>query len=572
MLIRYLLLLLPTLLLAFTLPSANELYPRDYFISPVNGILRLSGTFGELRPDHFHSGIDVKGGLGVPILAAGDGEVYCIKINPGGYGNVLYLRHPNGFTTVYAHLSGFTPELARYIEDKQHAAQLFQVELYPEPNRFPVKKGQMIAKMGNTGHSFGAHLHFEIRETATDKSINPLLFGLPVVDNTPPRVHEIKLYQYADNQQLAETKRVTLVSKTGYYGVAGDTLKIKTKNLGLAIKAYDHMDGTSNWNGIYTLDMLVDERPVYHFAVEKLDFTQTRYINAHIDYEERLSRSAYFHRCFLLPGNKLAMYNQVQENGKITLAEQQVRKVNIIAKDVAGNTTRAQFWVKLDTARLQAAARQYNYHLPYHQASVVQNADVRIHFQEGTFYEDCYLQYAVVPERSANVFSKVHLLHHNRVPVHQFYSMALKPINLPDSLRPKAFVAYCNSNGKIVNYGGKWQPDGSLKTELRTLGEFCIKIDTIPPTITPERFTPVLSKASTLSFRIRDNFEHAGNMPGLSYRAEIDGQWVLMDYDEKYDRITYRFTPRVSAGQHVFRLAVWDGLGNRRIWEKNFTR
>ncbi len=177
-----------------------------------------------------------------------------------------------------------------------------------------------------------------------------------------------------------------------------------------------------------------------------------------------------------------------------------------------------------------------------------------------------------MPERSANVFSKVHILHNTRIPVHSFYSMALKPVKLPDSLRHKAFVAYCNSNGRVTNYGGKWQPDGSLKADVRTLGEFCIKIDTVPPTITAERFTPVLSKVSAISFRINDNFGNAGSMAGLTYRAEIDGQWVLMDYDEKYDRITYRFTPRVTSGAHIFHLEVSDGMGNKRVWEKNFTR
>ncbi len=572
MLIRLLSLFLPLLLLAFVVPSTEGIYPKDFFAAPVSGPLRLSGTFGELRPDHFHSGIDIKGGLGVSIYAAGDGEVYCIKMNPGGYGSVMYLRHPNGYTTLYAHLSGFSPELAKYIEEKQYAAQQFNVELYPEAGRFPVKKGQLIAKMGNTGHSFGPHLHFEIRETATDRSINPLLFGLQVLDNTPPRVHELKIYQIAENNQLAETRRVPLLLKNTQYGVTGDTLKVKTKQVGLAIKAYDHMDGVNNWNGIYTLDLLVDDKPVYHFAVEKLDFSETRYINAHVDYEERVSRNSYFHRCFLLPGNGLSMYNQVLENGKINIAEKQTRKVNIVIKDVAGNTARTQFWVKLDTALVKASPRQYNYLLPYNQPSIIQTSDVRISFPEKIFYEDCYLQYSVVPERSANVFSKVHILNNTRIPVHSFYSMALKPIKLPDSLKHKAFVAYCNSNGRVTNYGGKWQPDGSLKADVRTLGEFCIKIDTVPPTITPERFTPVLSKVSAISFRINDNFGHAGSTPGLTYRAEIDGQWVLMDYDEKYDRITYRFTPRVAAGAHVFHLEVSDGMGNKRVWEKNFTR
>ncbi len=572
MIFRFFLLLVALASLAFAFPESEVYpYPKDFFWSPVGGTLRLSGTFGELRPDHFHSGVDIKGGFGVPIYAAGDGEVYCIKVSAGGYGNVLYVRHPNGYTTVYAHLQEYVGELGIFLKSKQYAQQMFAVEIYPEPGQFVLKRGQLIGKMGSTGHSFGPHLHFEIRETATDRPINPLLFGLQVTDNIAPKLHEIKLYQLGEGPQIGENRRLPLLLKEGVYRISGDTIRVRSQQIGLALKTYDHMDGTTNWNGIFDLNMKVDGQSHYRFKAEKLDFNQTRYINAHVDYEDRVARNSYYHRCFLLPGNALQMYDEVRNDGKITLNPGEIKQVEFAVRDVAGNTARAKLYLKLDTILVAGTNRTYNYHLPHKQTNQIDNYDLQVTFPKGTFYEDCYMNYAVVKEKSANVFSRVHGLHHQRVPVHHHYHIGIRALKLPDSLKSKAFIAHCGSNGRFTNYGGTWEGD-VLKAQTRTLGEFCIMIDTVPPSIVAERFAADLSKSGSVAFRINDNFNVGGFAPDLKFRAEVDGQWILMEHDGKSDRLTYRFDEHVGPGQHQFRLEVSDALGNKRVWERAFKR
>lgn len=562
--------------LAFIGPDNNR-FPQDFFDEPVpRQPMLLSGTFGELRPDHFHTGIDIKGGIGVPIYAAGIGEVARISVNPDGYGNVLYLNHPNGFTTVYGHLNEFSPEIAAYVRAAQYAQESFVVDLTPPPGKFRVRKGEEIAKMGTTGHSFGPHLHFEIRETINDKPINPLLFGLRVVDNVAPQLYEIKLYTFNDKFGITSGKKTTLKTRTGEYRLAiGDTIKLTEAQVGVALKTYDHMDGSANQNGIYELQMKVDDQDHYRFRTEAVVFKETRFINAHLDYAERVSHGSYYHRCFLLPGNSLSMYEQVVNRGMINLEKGQTKKVSFAVSDVAGNIAKGTFWIKrVDEPTTQVASTPepvYNYVLPYLQNNAIDNVDVQVDFPKGTFYEDCYFLYGASTPSNPAVFSRVHTLHNSRVPVHDFFTLGIRPTRLPDSLKNKAFVAGLGNSGRATNYGGVWK-NGLLVAQTRMLGDYAIMIDTVPPRVVPERFLPDMSKSSGFGFVISDNFGTGGFTPDLQYRAEIDNHWVLMSYDEKRARIAYRFDDIIPPGDHHFKLAVWDAKGNRRIWEKDFKR
>jgi hypothetical protein len=562
--------------LAFIGPDVNP-FPQDFFEEPVpSQPMRLSGTFGELRPDHFHTGIDIKGGIGVPIYAAGIGDVARIRVDPDGYGNVLYLNHPNGFTTVYGHLNEFVPEIAAYVRAAQYAQESFVVDLTPPPGKFRVSKGEEIAKMGTTGHSFGPHLHFEIRETINDKPINPLLFGLRVTDRTAPQLYELKLYGLNDKFGATSSKKTTLKLRNGEYRLAvGDTLKFNDAHIGIALKTYDHMDGSSNMNGIYEIQMKVDDRDHYRFRTEAVDFKETRYINAHLDYAERVSHGSYYHRCFLLPGNSLSMYEQVVNRGMINIEPGQTKKINFAVRDVAGNVANGVFWVKhtieLQTPVATAAEPFYNYVLPFSQNNAIDNVDVQANFPKGTFYEDCYFWYLASTPSNPAVYSRVHKMHNSKVPVHDYFNLGIRPTRSLEAWKDKAFIAGLSSSNHVVNYGGTWK-NGLLTVQTRTLGDYAIMIDTIPPQITPERFLPDMSKSSGFDFVIRDNFGTGGLTPNLQYRAEIDDRWVLMTYDEKRARIAYRFDSGIEPGNHHFKLAVWDSKGNRQLWEKDFKR
>lgn len=558
------------LLFSFTQTDKKD-YPRDYFRSPVDYQILLSGTFGELRPNHFHAGIDIKGAVGKKLYSIADGYVSRIKVSEGGYGNVLYIDHPNGYTSVYAHLQRFDKAIEEYILAAQKNAQTFEIELLPARDQFLLKKGQVIGTMGVSGRSFGPHLHFEIRDTKTEQPINPLFFGFDVKDTRPPKMHEIRVYHMSPEVETLDAKSHFLIKKGSKYGVKGDTLMINAWRVGFGLKAYDHMNGASNWNGIYEVKMFVDEELAFQFDMETFAFNETRYLNAHLDYEEQVSKKSYFNRCFRLPGNQLSIYEYPEAQGIVRLNSKRAKKIRMVARDVVGNEKELIFWAKRKTNMTDPPGRVYNYLLPYNEKNIIETASAKIFFPEGTFYENMYLQYTASFEDSYNVYSAVHQIHDYKTPVHKFYDLAIRPTSIPENLKSKAFIAYCDQKNRIYNCGGTWEDD-MLKTKVRDLGAFYVMTDTKPPSIKPSSFRKNLRGRKTMSFKIRDNYRSARNVDGLSYYATVDGQWILMQFDAKNDLLFHRFEADFPKGEHQLRLVVKDAVGNESVFESEFLR
>lgn len=556
-------------------PTAKK-YPANYFKPPVRHDLLLSGTFGELRPNHFHAGIDIKSSKGMPgddLLAAADGYVSRIVVSSRGYGRSLYISHPNGYTTLYAHMDHFSDEIESWVKQQQYAQQRFEVDLRPEPSRFTVRQGQYIGAMGNSGSSNGAHLHFEIRETATDRPINPLLFGMPVRDNVSPRMHSLKLYFLDDKLRETSSKAFSLFSSQGQYRIKGDTLLVDADKVGFGLKVYDHFDRVSNWNGIYALDMYRNDSLVYAFELESFDFHETRYLNAHCDYVERVTLNSYYNRCFTLPGNRLSIYKKKDNFGVIEVPATKPAKISMVASDVAGNEAKLEFWVRRGgNVRPNPQPKEpYNYLLPFDEGNMIRTEGLYMHMPAGTLYEDLYLRYDVTPERSDGYFSDVHHIHDPLTPVHDYFTLGIRPTrSVPAELKSKVFIAQCNGSS-VLNCGGHWE-DGLLMTEVRSLGDYCIMADVVPPTITPINFRSNMRGTSTMSFRIRDNISTAPNVTDFEYNAWVDGQWILMEFDKKSALLTHTFDEHIGPGQHTLRLVVKDAVGNEAVYESSFTR
>ncbi len=555
---------------SFAVPGDEKTYPKDYFRSPVSNTLRLSGTFGELRPNHFHSGIDIKGTIGQTLYAAADGYISRIKVQKNGYGKVLYLTHAEGYTTVYAHMNNFTPQLEQYIKNHQYDREKFEIELFPGKDEWVFKKGETIGAMGTTGSSFGPHLHFEIRDSKTEKPINPLLFGLTVADKQAPRMHQLRIYHLDDKHEALDAKTYDLVKKGDRYVIPGNPLTIGAWRAGFALKVYDHMDGVSNWNGIYALDTYVDDELVYHFEMKDFSFSETRYLNAHLDYGEQVANRAYFHRCYRMPGNRLSIYSQAANDGVVTLYADQPSKITMVARDVAGNTSKLEFQVQRGEVP-RPEPRAYNYVLLHDQENAIEKYSMRVSFPKGSFYETLYMNYTADEEKSDGVYSAVHSLHDYRTPVHRYFNLAIRPTLLPDKLKDKAFIAYCGKGERVTNYGGEWK-NGMLHTRARALGDYCIMVDKTPPTVKPVIFRSDLRGYNKMTFKIGDNYPSSGRAKGLTYRAEIDGEWALMEYDAKNDLLTYHFDGRLDPGKHSFRLVVSDSQRNTKTYKGTFLR
>ncbi len=560
--------------IVFAALTITDEYPKDYFRSPVQHDIKLSGTFGELRPNHFHSGIDIKsakGGEGDAIVAVADGYITRISESGSGYGKALYIAHPNGYTTVYAHLRTYAPHINEYVKSEQYTRKSFALNLLLEPEQFPVKKGEKIAEMGNTGSSGGPHLHFEIRDTKTEEPINPLFFGFKVNDTQSPKMHQVRVYQLNEDRETQLANSYDLVAAGGGYTLKNKTIEVPAQKVGIALKTYDYMDGVTNWNGVYSIAMYKNDSLVYQFRASRFSFDQTRYMNAHVDYEEVMTRKSYLNRCYTLPGNQLtSLYDKVVNNGVVELAPDETARITLVSKDIKGNETKAQFFLR-QKGTLVEKQKTYNYFLPYNDESIIDNGLLYLYFPKGCFYENLYLNYHIADEASDNIFSAIHQISNYKTPVQQYFDVALQPINLPNPLKNKAFVAYCSTSGSITNVGATWKND-RLWGKSRTLGNYCIMLDTVPPSVKIVDFQQDMRRKSQMVFSISDNFRTDGDAKALSFSATVDGEWILMEYDAKTARLFHRFDGNIAAGQHQLRLEVVDAMGNKRILERSFIR
>lgn len=553
------------------LGSFKTEFPKDYFQHPTSAPLRLSGTFGELRPNHFHAGIDIKGAVGTPIYAAAEGFIAKIVVSPDSYGNHLYIQHPNGYTTLYAHLESFSSGIQQFVLNKQREAEEFELSIRPTPGQLQVRKGELIGFMGNTGHSFGPHLHFEIRETATNKPHNPLLFGYKVADAVPPRLHEIKVYELDEEMNTVSSRILPLILQNGKYRIKEDTLVVSSARFALAVKAYDHMDGVSNWNGIYSLDLFSGKDLVYGFQMNAIGQEESRFLNAHIDYLEQKNRGAYFHRCFRLPGNFLSIYAP-DKTGLMTLRPLETSKLECIVRDVAGNEANVSLFVRRNlTDRVYTPSTSpYQFFWTYNRTHEIEDYRLYLRVPEGVLYENTFIKYSANPPAFGQ-FAWSHSFQPENIPLHRPFQLGLRAEGIPQNLRSKAFIAQI-SKGAVTNWGGQWQDDGVLLASVRSLGNFTILLDTVPPKIQVERFAPDMRRNATMSFKISDNTSTSFNLPNLRFKGFIDGKWVMFSYDEKNKRLQYTFDEAPQNASHKLRLEVTDVMGNTAVFEQGFIR
>lgn len=552
--------------------SSKKDYPKDYFRSPVNGPIKLSGSCGELRSNHFHMGIDIKPqqrSVAEPIYAAAEGFVTRIVVAPRGYGNGIYIQHPNGYTTVYGHLKTFNDKINAYVKELQYQDKTFSLDLQNlSPDLFPIYKGQIIGKMGNAGSSGGPHLHFEIRNTETEHALNPLLFGLKVNDDIPPRINQLKVYYLNHKHETTHDKvyNITGNKATGNYNISPSTIIVQSGRIGLGIKSFDFMTGVTNWNGPYSIKMFQDDALKYHFEAEEFSFDEWYYLNAHVDYKDFKKNKSYINRCYLLPGNKnTTVYKEAVNRGVLDIREGQTSAIKFEITDITGNKSTLSFNLKKEGTAPLPKFKSFNYILPFAERSVIRLGNMELDFPENSFYEDVYLSYNYTTNQSKNSFSGAHHIHDKYIPIHHDFEIKIKPEKtIPDALKSKALIARCEGTGPETGYDSEW--DGEfVRAKSRSFGSYCVMIDTLPPTITNVSFKSNMNGEAQFTFKIRDN------LSGIkSYNAWVDDQWILMEYDKKSDRIYHKFDGKVVSGEHRLKLVVTDRRGNEAVFEEEF--
>lgn len=581
--LHFLYMLLFPLLFAFSKEQSKPVDPPKrklvitpgYFISPVKHDIKLAGTFCELRPNHFHTGIDIKSSAGVSgdnIYAIADGHVSRIGVSPKGYGYALYIDHPNGYTSVYGHLQSYNETIARYLLQEQTKQQRFDVQLYLDSTLLPIKKGQVIGIMGNTGSSNGAHLHFEIRETESELPVNPLLFGIKVNDIMAPGISYARIFDL-DEEFNEYNSRNLMAGKRGpiFVPSLGDTVRTFSKLIGLGINTRDGQNGNWNKNGVYEIKLFVDDTLIYKIKMDSVGFEQTRMINAHLDYAEQKNKKNYVHKCFSMPGNVLRIIQGQRNKGVIRLETGKPKRVKFSIMDFNRNVSIMQFVVLKKEGDPGFKIPYFNYELPYNEKSIIVDNGVEITFPDRTFFNNQRFNFNVIEDRSAMTFSNIYNIGNSNVPILDFFTLMIRQNGLPERLRNKAYIASCDSRNKESNWGGTWKGDWMV-ADIKSLGSYYITVDTIAPRVTPVIYNANMTRTSKIVFRIDDNILPAGQTPLLNYKAYIDGQWIVMVYDLKTKLITYVFPRQFPKGSHTFKLEVYDAVGNIKVHESKFVK
>ncbi len=563
-------------LLSFLSLSLTQLSAQEYkarFLPPVRFPIYLSSNFGEIRPSHFHSGIDIKtmGRTGQRIYAIADGYVSRIKVATGGYGQAIYITHPNGYTSVYCHLSRFTGPVAEYVKNEQYRRKSYVLNLFPPASRFPVKKGQLIAFSGNTGNSFGPHLHFEIRETKREAPVNPLHFKFPVKDTIAPRIY--RLYAYPEHSGTLinghagrQIFRVVPGRKHTYRLPA--PLQV-TGPFSLGLETQDYMNGSHNRCGVYSFKVRLDGETFFYYTMDEFTYAETRYVNAYIDYEQKVRYNRNVIRTVILPNNRLDIYRKVLNKGIIDLHDTLPHTVEFIIGDIYGNTSflRATI-VKRDVSDALpavAAADPPLQVMSWDRDNYYGFSGFRLFIPRGALYDT--LAFVMhIEDPLPRSYAPVYAIQDPYVPLQKAYTVSITPDRFPNSLAGKLLLAEVSDPARPKPRGGTWNGQ-EVTGQLMSFGKYTLLLDTVPPVIRP-LFDPNrknLSAYDHISFVIRDN------LSGIAtYNGYIDGKWALFEYEPKKDRLRYYFDPSRVAPGHTHRvvLEVTDDRGNKAVYRK----
>lgn len=551
-------------LLIPTLSNAQQSYPKDDFIAPVEFPMLLSGTFAELRSNHFHSGIDIRtqGVEGKKILACADGYVSRIRISPFGFGKTVYITHPNGYSTVYAHLSGFNPEIAAWSRAEQYRMEQFDVDLFPEAGLIQVKQGDVIGYSGNSGSSQGPHLHFEIRDSGTERPVNPLLFGLAVKDFTRPTINGIRLYPEGDNA-LINGKSTPFNPGIAGWGLSyrlskSDTIEV-SGGVSFGINAHDLLSGSNNKNGINRITVFNGNEIFFEWNAESFSFSETRYINSFIDYATYSSSRERFMRTKVEPNNKLSLYRKVTGNGILNIRADIVYPIRIEIADGSGNTSAIKFVIRGKVAQNGVIKPRIDGQVfSYKRLNRFVTPHLKISMPGSCLYDSIVFEYNSTAS-DGNSCAPVHMIHNAETPVHDYYDLSVRVDPAYQKLAEKLVVVSLSSNDKPSSIGGKYE-GGYINTRAREFGRFTVMADTVAPVIKPLNITNNKNVGKQNSIRI----SISDNLSGIkSYRGTLNGKWILMDYDPKNKLLEYNFDELINPGVNEFLLEVTDDAGNK---------
>ncbi len=537
------------LLLTTSLLSAQSAFAPS---PPLDIPLVLSGTFAELRGNHFHGGIDIKtqGRSGLKIYSVAAGYVSRIAVNPYGYGNALYLRHPEGYTTVYGHLNAFYPELEAWVEEQLRDRSKNDGNLYPSPEQFKVTRGQLVAFSGNTGGSFGPHLHFEIRDTKTEEPLNPLEFGIEVKDTRKPDIRGLK-WTAKDFSDAGSFK-------------SGDTIK-STSALGIDLFTTDKQDLANNNNGVYAIEASIDDQTFFTANYRRINFSTSRFINAHINYQLYCSGGLRYTRLYELENNPLKITDTYEisapafraSKGWITVAQDSVVKLEASVKDFKGNTSEFRFYIE---GNEPLSPEKKSIKLDWEKDHDLTFGAIQIHLPAGALYKTS--EFNLLKKGDAQ-----YVIGEGCVPLQTYMTLewTLDSTQIPGV---GWFLWEADHKGKKSAISG--ERDGAVMTfKTRSTGTYSLDQDLKKPEVSLLKTTTYPRSNSTFrEIRLRV----ADDKTGVErYSARIDDRFARIDFDYKKEMLKIIVPKDIPAGSHNLRVVVIDGVGNTSVEEYTIT-
>ncbi len=552
--------------------SSHALYAQmleaPKFSSPLEGTLRLSGNFGELRSSHFHAGLDLKTNLaiGKPVFAAADGYVSRVKVAHFGYGKALYLTHQGGFSSVYAHLDRFAQPIQDYIKQTQYKKEQFQVELFPSQEKFIFKQGDLIGYTGNTGSSGGPHLHFEIRDPQS-RPLNPLNYGIHIDDSAPPQPTELRWYPYtapgldieADGQSLSLTP-------AGEHEYLAETLEVSGW-VGFGLGVYDQQDGALNKNGVYQMRCFLNGSLVQDIVFDRISFDETKYMNRHMDYKHYRNRKQRVQKLFRSSNNPLGILKNLESDGFVEINPGLSYTYTIELLDFAQN--KALITVPIIGVEKNSSNDEFDtsekwadlIEIPFSAATSWSQDNYSVFFPRECFYESTPLNLSVSSEQL--------FMDEDRYPLYKPVKITYRGAHLSEDDLTHAYIARLDDYDKPIHQNTS-RSGSTLEASVSTLGQYGIYFDRTPPTISMKAPAPEqwYSTAKKLKVTIKDSESGIAN-----YRATINDKFILMEYDYKTNTLTYDFSDAVIVeAAHNLKVVVLDNAGNSATFERLFYR
>lgn len=539
------------------------------FVSPVDIPIFLAGNFGELRTAHYHAGIDIKtqGKTGFNLYTVDEGYVSRIGVQAGGYGLVLYIAHPSGYTSVYAHIDSFSPKIRDYVLKEQYRQESFEISLFPGPEQFPLKKGDFIGKSGNTGGSGGPHLHFEVRNSFTEEPLNPLAFHFDIKDNVAPKIYRIAIYP-ANERSFINGKNEKII-----FNHKRDSIPVFSAfgDFYFGVEAEDFYDGSSNRCGIYTIQLKANEEIIYETKVDHLSFPAARSILSHIDYATRKQKGWVIQKTLIEPNNQTPFYSEVsREKGKISITDTSVCNLEYVLSDFSGNSVKSKFILKANPEyqSLELSPRRCLAEFEWDKANHFDSLGVFVFMPAQSLFSNLCFNFEA--NYQSTYLSPVYTIGDELIPLYKAIEISI-PYTGDYQQIDRLFIAKVDKNSnnqeKIVFVGGVMDENGVLTAKTRNFGSFTIAIDSISPEIRD------LTKYDQLTATGKLEIKGLDRLSGLkSYRGTLDGEWVLFQYDEKEDYFVHHLNERAikKNTSHKLVFELIDQRGNVRKYEKEF--